>query len=258
MLVIVIGPWFVPYTPQQQHTESLLIPPAWVSNGGIDFILGTDALGRDVLTRVIYGSRVTFGASLCLVLVSMAIGVIIGAIASMTRGMQSDLLNHILDSIVAIPSLLIAIIIVAILGAGLINSMWAIMFALIPQFIHHTRDAVRAELEKPYVIAARLDGASKLHIFRHSVLPNISEMLVVQGTFALSTAVLDISALGYLNLGVQAPEAELGAMLSEGLNIAYIAPWSIAAPGTIIFLMIVSINLVGDGLRSALHKRLIH
>lgn len=258
ILLIIIGPLFVPYTPQQQHPESLLIPPAWAPNGGIDFILGTDALGRDMLTRVIYGSRVTFGVSLFLVLISMIIGVIIGAFAGMSRGMQSSMLNHVLDSIMAIPTLLIAIIIVAILGAGLVNSMWAIIFALIPQFIHYTRDAVRAELDKPYVIAARLDGASKLHIFRHSVLPNISEMLVVQGTFALSTAILDISALGYLNLGAQAPEAELGAMLSEGLNIAYIAPWSIAAPGAVIFLMIVSINLVGDGLRSALHKRLLH
>lgn len=258
LALILIGPIIVPYSALEQHTEALLIPPAWAPNGGIDFVLGTDALGRDVLTRVIYGSRVTFGISIFLVIVAMIIGVIIGAFAGMSRGMQSSVLNHLLDSIMAIPTLLIAIIIVAILGPGLVNSMWAITLALIPQFIHYTRDFVRAESTKEYVTAAHLDGANKVHIFIHSILPNMVEMLVVQGTFALSIAILDISALGFLNLGVQAPNAELGAMLSEGLDIAYIAPWSIAAPGAAIFIMIISINLVGDGLRSALRKRLMH
>ncbi|UAA37792.1 ABC transporter permease subunit [Paraneptunicella aestuarii] len=258
VFLMLIGPYIVPYTPQTQHTEALLIPPAWAPNGGIDFMLGTDALGRDILTRVIYGSRVTFGISLFLVMISLIVGVVIGALAGMNRGMQSSMLNHLLDSIMAIPTLLIAIIIVAILGPGLVNSMWAITLALIPQFIHYTRDAVKKELDKPYVTASRLDGASRMHIFIHSVFPNIIQMLVVQGTHALSTAILDISALGFLSLGVQAPKAELGAMLSEGLDIAYIAPWSIAAPGAAIFLMIVSINLVGDGLRTALHNRLLH
>lgn len=258
VFLIIVGPFIVPYSPLQQNTDALLIPPAWAPNGGIDYMLGTDALGRDVLTRVIYGSRVTFGISLLLVIMSMLIGVLIGAFAGMSRGVQSSVLNHLLDSIMAIPTLLIAIIIVAILGPGLVNSMWAITLALVPQFIHYTRDAVRTELAEPYVTATRLDGATKPHVFIYTILPNIIEMLVVQGTQALSIAILDISALGFLNLGVQAPDAELGAMLSEGLDIAYIAPWSIAAPGAAIFMMILSINLVGDGLRSALHNRLIH
>jgi cationic peptide transport system permease protein len=158
----------------------------------------------------------------------------------------------------AIPTLLIAIIIIAILGTGLVNSMWAITLALIPKFIHQTRDFVRNEVRKEYVMAAKLDGASKKQMFFNSILPNMGEMLVVQGTFALSIAILDISALGFLNLGAQAPTPELGAMLSEGLEVAYIAPWNTALPGAAIFLMIVSINLVGDGLRSALRNRLLH
>jgi cationic peptide transport system permease protein len=257
-LLILFGPLLSPYSPLQQNTDALLIPPAWAANGGIDHVLGTDALGRDILARVIHGSRVTFGISLFLVMISMLIGIAIGAFAGMSRGVRSSILNHLLDSMMAIPTLLIAIIIVAILGPGLVNSMWAITLALIPQFIHFTRDAVRAEASKEYVIAARLDGASTVHIFIHSILPNLVEMLVVQGTLALSIAILDISALGFLNLGVQAPHAELGAMLSEGLDIAYIAPWSIAAPGAAIFLVIMSVNVVGDGLRSALRKRMMY
>lgn len=258
IVVILVGPFVTPYSPVEQNTDALLIPPAWAPNGGISYMLGTDALGRDVLTRVIYGSRVTFGISIFLVLMAMLVGVFIGAFAGMNRGVRSSFLNHLLDSTMAIPTLLIAIIIVAILGPGLVNSMWAITLALIPQFIHYTRDFVRAEMEKEYVIAARLDGASSMHIFIHSILPNMIEMLVVQGTLALSIAILDISALGFLSLGVQAPAAELGAMLSEGLDIAYIAPWSIAAPGAAIFLVIVSVNIVGDGLRSALRNRMRH
>lgn len=258
IFLITIGPWFTPYSPLDQNTDALLVPPAWTASGGIDYMLGTDALGRDVLSRVIYGTRVTLGVSLFLVFVSMIVGVVIGAFAGMSRGVQSSILNHLLDSIMAIPTLLIAIIIVAILGPGLVNSMWAITLALIPQFIHYTRDAVRSELRKPYAVAAKLDGASKSHMFVSTIFPNIVEMLVVRGTQALSTAILDISALGFLSLGVQAPNTELGAMLSEGLDIAYIAPWSIAAPGGAIFLMILSINLMGDGLRTALHNRFLH
>lgn len=258
IFLIMVGPFIVPYSPLQQNIDAILIPPAWSPSGGINYMLGTDSLGRDILTRIIYGSRVTFGISLLLVIVSMFIGVLIGAVAGMTYGLQSSVLNHFLDSIMAIPTLLIAIIIVAILGPGLMNSMWAITLALIPQFIHYTRDAVRKELSKSYVIATRLDGASKIHVFTHTILPNIIETLVVQGTQALSIAILDISALGFLGLGVQAPAPELGNMLAEGLDIAYIAPWSIAVPGSAIFIMILSINLVGDGLRSALHNRLLH
>ncbi|BDX05720.1 ABC transporter permease subunit [Planctobacterium marinum] len=257
-LFILFGPLITPYTPLEQNTDALLVPPAWDGNGGITHVLGTDGLGRDVLTRVIYGSRVTFGISVFLVLIAMIIGVAIGAFAGMNSGMRSSILNHLLDSMMAIPTLLIAIIIVAILGPGLVNSMWAITLALIPQFIHYTRDFVRVEINKEYVIAARLDGASPFRIFLFSLLPNMVEMLVVQGTLALSIAILDISALGFLNLGVQAPDAELGAMLSEGLDIAYIAPWCIAAPGAAIFIAIISINVVGDGLRSALRNRLKH
>ncbi|MDP5030180.1 MAG: ABC transporter permease subunit [Paraglaciecola sp.] len=247
-----------PFDPLLQKTDAILIPPAWEPNGSIVNVFGTDALGRDLLSRVMYGCQMTFGISIILVLVAMLVGVSVGAVAGMSRGVRSSVVNHTLDSMMAIPTLLIAIIIIAILGTGLVNSMWAITLALTPQFIHQTRDFVRQERKKEYVRAAKLDGAPPTQIFIRSILPNMGEVLVVQGTLALSIAILDISALGFLNLGAQAPTAELGAMLSEGIEVAYMAPWSIALPGAAIFLMMLSINLVGDGLRSALRNRLLH
>jgi cationic peptide transport system permease protein len=258
LTITIFCPLLAPFDPNVQQIGDLLIPPAWDPNGGISHLFGTDALGRDLLSRIIYGCRMTFGISLLLVLVAMLLGVGLGGVAGMSRGFRSSFLNHTLDSIQAIPTLLIAIIIIAILGPGLVNSMWAIALALIPQFVHQTRDFVRHELSKEYIMAAKLDGASNTHIFFHSILPNMGEMLVVQATLALSVSILDISALGFLKLGAQAPSSELGAMLLEGIEVAYIAPWIIALPGGALFLMMISINLVGDGLRSALRNRLLH
>lgn len=258
LLLAILGPLLTPYSPIAQDTEALLIPPAWHPSGNINHLFGTDSLGRDIFTRMIYGLRMTLGISILMVLIAMLIGIGMGALAGLTRGMRSSAINHILDAIMAIPTLLLAIIIIAILGTGLINSMWAITLALIPQFTHYTRDFVRRESRKDYVLAARLDGAGHTHIFFYSILPNMVEMLVVQGTLALSAAILNISALGFLNLGAQAPSSELGVMLSEGLNVAYIAPWSVFLPGSAIFLVMLSVNLVGDGLRSALRNRLRH
>lgn len=256
LLLLVIGPLIAPYDPLLQNTNALLLPPSWEANGTVQYILGTDSLGRDVLSRIIYACRLTFGVSIGLVIISMLIGVFIGALAGISKGVKSSFINHILDAFMAIPTLLIAIILVAILGIGLSNIMLAILLALTPRFIHSTRDMVRKEFQKDYVTAARLDGASKLRILINSILPNMIGMLVVEFTMALSTVILDISALGFLSLGVQAPTPELGAMLSEGLKLAYIAPWNIALPGAVILLVIVSVNLVGDGLRSALDHRL--
>ena len=255
LLFALFAPIIAPYDPIKQNIDALLIPPSWELSGTIAHVFGTDALGRDVFSRIIYGCRVTLGSSILLVLLAMMVGVSIGTFAGMMQGVRSSVVNHLLDALMAIPTLLIAIIIVAILGTGLINSMWAITLALVPQFIHHTRSFVRAEMKKEYILASKLDGASNYRVFSYSILPNMIEMLVVQGTLALSIAVIDISALGFLNLGAQPPLPELGAILADGLDVAYLAPWNVALPGLTIFLMVLAINIVGDGLRSALRKR---
>lgn len=256
--IAVVGPIFAPYDPSLQNTNALLLPPSWASNGSIAHLLGTDSLGRDVFARVLYGSQTTFVSSLVLVLVALIIGVSLGTLAGMSSGVRSSVLNHFLDALLAIPTLLIAIIIVAILGTGLINSMLAIILALIPQFVHQTRTFVRNEMEKDYILLDKLDGASKFRIFWYSILPAMFELLAVQSTIALSIAIIDISALGFLNLGAQGDVVELGALLSQSLESAYVAPWLVIVPGLCVFMLVLSVNIVGEGLRSALRNRLIH
>lgn len=258
ILLGILGPLMTPYEPYAQNFQSILLPPSWESNGTITHVLGTDAVGRDMLSRILYGIQVTFGASVLLVLGAMVIGVTLGTLAGMNKGVRSSVLNHILDVLMAIPTLLIAIIIVAILGVGLSNAMLAIGLALIPRFVHATRDVVRTEMNKNYIATARLDGANHWHIFYFNILPNLIEHIIVQATLALSIAILDISALGFLNLGAQTLLPELGVMVREGLSTAYIAPWNVLFPGMCIFLLVLSVNIVGDSLRSAIRNRLTH
>lgn len=253
--ICIFVPLITALSPTTQNTDALILPPSWDSRGSISFLLGTDALGRDVFSRLIYASRVTIGSACIVVIVALFVGLTIGSIAGMMRGIRSSVLNHLLDSLMAIPTLLIAIIIVGIFGVGLINSMWAITLALIPQFIHVTRNHVSEQMNTDYIRASKLDGANYFQIFYYSLLPNLSEMLVVQASLAMSIAIIDISALGFLNLGSQDPNLELGAMLADGLEIAYIAPWNVILPGLVIFLFVLAINVAGDGLRAALRAR---
>lgn len=258
LLIAVFAPLLAPYSPHLQNTNAILLPPAWQPNGTVAHLLGTDGLGRDVFSRLLYACRTTFGSSLVIVAISVFIGVSLGALAGVLSGVRSSIANHLLDSIMSIPTLLIAIVIVAILGTGLFNSLMAITLALIPQFVHQTRTYVRHELQKDYVLLDKLDGASSSRIFIHSILPGMFELIVVQSTIALSIAIIDISALGFLSLGAQDPTIELGATLSMALDVAYVAPWLIVLPGLCLFLMILSINVVGEGMRSALRNRLHH
>jgi cationic peptide transport system permease protein len=258
IIVAIAGPVLSPYAPTTQYTNTLLIPPAWDDNGSILHVLGTDALGRDMLTRLFYGTQVTLFSSIVTVFIALGLGVAMGVVAGMSKGLRSSFINHVLDILMLTPTLLIAIIIVAILGTGLTNAMLAIGLALVPRFVHLTRDFVREEMNKDYIKTARLDGANLTQVFLYNILPNMVELLIVQGTFAISVAILDISALGFLNLGAQTLMPELGVMIAEGLSTVYIAPWNILLPGLTIFLMVLSINIVGDGLRSALRNRLTH
>lgn len=258
LVITVLAPLIAPFDPYLQNTNTILLPPAWEPNGSVAHLLGTDSLGRDVFSRLLYACRTTFGSSLLIVAIAVSIGVGLGALAGLLGGVRSSVVNHLLDSIMSIPTLLIAIIIVAILGTGLGNAMMAITLALIPQFVHQTRTFVRNELQKDYVLLDRLDGASSMRIFVYAILPGMIELIVVQATIALSIAIIDVSALGFLNLAAQDPLIELGLGLSQGLEVAYVAPWLIILPGLCIFLMVLSVNVVGEGLRSALRNRLHH
>lgn len=251
----VFAPIIAPYSPIVQNTDALILPPSWEPSGSINYIFGTDALGRDVFSRLVHGCKLTFGSALIVVCVALFFGVTIGSIAGMLKGVSSSVLNHLLDSLMAIPTLLIGILIVGVFGVGLVNTMWAITIALTPQFIHVTRNYVSEQMDTDYIRASKLDGSNRFQLFFYSILPNLAEMLVVQATLAMSIAVIDISALGFLNLGAQAPSPELGAMLAAGVDVAYLTPWNVVLPGLFIFLFVLSVNVVGDGLRAALRSR---
>lgn len=253
LLVLAIFAHFItPYSSIESHLDQLLLPPAWDNAGDISYFLGTDHLGRDMLSRLIDGASLTFGLSFIVVLIALFIGVFIGAISALTRGVKSSILNHALDVVLSIPSLLLAIIIVAILGPGLVNTLFAIVIVLIPQFIHVTKNAIKEEFTKEYVLASRLDGANPIRLLTYSVFPNIIDKLVIQATLGQSAAILDIAALGFLGLGAKAPLPEWGTMLSNGLDLFYIAPWTVYLPGLAILFSVIAINLVGEGIRHAI------
>ncbi|MGI5308804.1 ABC transporter permease subunit [Rheinheimera sp. WS51] len=254
-LISIVAPLLLLNDPNQQMDTLLLVPPSWSDQGLIQYPFGTDDLGRDLFSRMLIGTRYTFGIAMLTVLGSLFMGIVLGALAGMSKGFKSSVFNHILDLALTIPSLLLAIIIVAILGPGLINTTWAIMLALLPQFVHGIRNAISSQLNEDYVIAYRLDGANNWQVFIRIILPNTWEQLTLMASMALSTAILDIAALGFLGLGAQAPTAEWGTMIADSLDLIYLAPTSIAIPGLLIFLAVLSVNLVGDGLRTAIKKR---
>ena len=252
IVLALFSPILLPYPSNEHHLQALLMPPSWSNQGNISFLLGTDNLGRDMLSRLMHGTSLTFGFSFLVVMISLVIGVIIGSLAALTKGVKSSFLNHFLDVILSMPSLLLAIVIVAILGPGFNNTLLAITLVLIPQFIHVTRNAVKEEFSKDYVLASRLDGASSVRILRYSIFPNIIEKIVGQATFAQSVAILDIAALGFLGLGAPSMLPEWGTMLSHGIDLFYIAPWAVYLPGLAILFSVIATNLVGEGMRHAL------
>ncbi|EGU37822.1 peptide ABC transporter, permease protein [Vibrio ichthyoenteri ATCC 700023] len=252
ILITLVSPWLPPHDPQAQTSE-LLLPPSWSPAGTVEYFLGTDDLGRDILSRLIAGTQLTFGAAVLITAIAAALGCSIGILAGMTKGLLSSTLNHLLDTVMSIPSLLLAIIFVAFLGFGEFNILLAICLALIPRFIRSVYIAVHNEVEKDYVMAARLDGANDFYLLWNSILPNVLVVIASEATLALSIAILDITALGFLGLGAQAPSVEWGAMLGDSVELIYLAPWTVTLPGLAIMFTVVMVNLVGEGVRQALN-----
>ena len=252
VLISILAPVIAPYEPDYQNLDALLDPPSWHADGYVNHFLGTDDLGRDILSRLFYGTRATFGNSLIVVTCALLIGGLIGVLSGMSHGLKSSFLNHLLDATLAIPSLLLAIVFVAISGPGINNVMLAVGIALIPQFVRAIHNGVHQELNKEYVVAAKLDGANSLQVFTHTIFPNLLDTIILQTTLALSAAILEIATLGFLNLGAQAPSPEWGTMLSQGLDLLFVAPWAVTLPGLAILVSVLATNLVGDGLQRAL------
>lgn len=256
VLLAIIGPWIAPFDPAQQFSDRSFHPPLWNQGGNFSHFLGTDDLGRDLFSRLLHGARLSLILSAFIVLVAAAIGVLIGAIAAFLPPIVRSSLMRIMDLLLSLPSLLLAIVVVAIIGPGLSNAVYAVILVLIPQFVKLTQSSISQELSKEYSMAAKLDGANPIRLLFKHIGPNIVPVIIVQLTFSFSTALLDIAALGFLGLGAQPPIAEWGTMLAESRSYIQYAPWTMALPGLAIFLTILSVNLVGDGLRDALDPQL--
>ncbi|SLN23734.1 Dipeptide transport system permease protein DppC [Roseivivax jejudonensis] len=256
LLIAIFAPIISPYPPDAQFRNSLLVPPVWAEGGEWQFPLGTDPLGRDMLSRLIHGARFSFFIGLVVVTVATFFGVVIGVIAGFSPRWLDTIIMRIMDIVLSFPSLLMALVLVAILGPSLLNAMVAIAIVLQPHFVRLTRAAVISERTRDYVTAARVAGAGKLRIMFRTVLPNCLAPIIVQAALSFSTAILDAAALGFLGMGAQPPTPEWGTMLAEAREFILRAWWVVTFPGLCILVTVLAINLMGDGLRDALDPKL--
>ena len=250
VVLAIFAPLIAPYDPAEQHIEDRLQGPSW------DYLLGTDQLGRDILSRIIHGARLSLLIGAIVVTLSLAVGVILGLIAGFARGVTDVLIIRLCDIMLALPSLLLAIVIVAVLGPSLTNAMIAISLVVLPHYTRLTRAAVITELSKDYVVASKVSGAGVLRLMFITVLPNCTAPLIVQATLGFSTAILDAAALGFLGLGAQPPTPEWGTMLASAREFVSRAWWVVTFPGLAILITVLAFNLLGDGLRDALDPKL--
>jgi dipeptide transport system permease protein len=253
----ILAPLIAPNDPSAQDPmNSSLLPPVWNDGGFWKYPLGTDSLGRCMLSRIIYGSQYSLLIGCIVVTLSLSIGLILGLISGFYRGTVDSLIMRAMDIVLALPSLLLAIVIVVLLGAGLRNALIAVAITNIPHYARLTRAAVMHELTKDYVVASRVSGAGTFRLMFKTVLPNCLAPLIVQSTLGISSAVLDAAALGFLGLGAQPPTPEWGTMLADSRQYIESAYWAVTFPGVAILVTVLAFNLLGDGLRDALDPKL--
>jgi dipeptide transport system permease protein len=256
LLLAAFAPWLAPYPPDLTNNTVFLKPPAWQAGGSWAYPLGTDAIGRDLLSRLIHGARLSLLIGLAVMALSIAAGIVLGLVAGFTRGVVEIAIMRLMDIILTLPSLLLAIVIVAILGPGVMNAMLAVSVVVLPHYVRITRAAVISETAKDYVTAARVAGAGRLRLMFSEVLPNCAAPLIVQASLGVSTAIIDAAALGFLGLGAQPPAAEWGTMLADAREFVLRAWWVVTFPGLMILITVLAFNLLGDGLRDALDPKL--
>lgn len=256
VFVAVFAQFIAPHDPTQQYRDALLVPPFWQEGGQSRFLLGTDAVGRDMLSRLIYGAQYSLFIGVVVVAIALVGGIFVGLLAGFFAGWVDTVIMRVMDVILAFPSLLLALVLVAVLGPGLTNAMIAIAIVYQPHFARLTRAAVMGEKEREYVTAARVAGAGTMRLMFKTILPNCLAPLIVQATLSFSSAVLDSAALGFLGMGAQPPASEWGTMLAEAREFILRAWWVVTLPGLAILISVLAINLMGDGLRDALDPKL--
>ena len=256
LLAALFANQLTPHSPFEQYRDAILTPPAWQEGGLWRFPLGTDEVGRDILTRLLHGGRLSLFIGMLVVTSSLLLGTLIGLVAGYAKGLTDTLIMRAMDIIMALPSLLLALAIVTILGPGLINAAIAIAITYLPHYVRITRASVIAESSKDYVTASRVSGAGVWRLMFITILPNCMAPLIVQGSLGFSNAILDAAALGFIGLGAQPPSPEWGSMLSGALEFIQRAWWVVTFPGLMILLTVLAFNLMGDGLRDALDPKM--
>jgi dipeptide transport system permease protein len=256
ILVALLAPFLAPYDPLEQIKGATRLPPFWSDGADPRFILGTDAVGRDMLSRLMYGARISLFIGLSVMLVSMVIGIALGLASAWFGGLIDVMIIRVMDLIMAIPSLVLAILIIAIIGPSLTNTIIAVTIVYLPRYVRLVRASALAELSKDYVTAAKVSGVRPFRLMTVTVLPNCLAPLIVQAALGVSDAILEAAGLGFLGLGAQPPTPEWGAMLADTRDLMLSHPWVMALPGLCILITVMAINLMGDGLRDALDPRL--
>jgi peptide/nickel transport system permease protein len=251
-LVALFAPWLAPYDPLEQHLLERRQPPS------MQHPLGLDELGRDNLSRIIYGARLSLQVGSATVLLAVAVGGVLGIVAGYWGGWPGSLIMSLMDVMLAFPTLLLAIAVVVVLGRGLTSVIYAIAFTAIPTYARLMRVGIVSTKERDYVLAARSIGASPMRLLWRHILPACLVPLLAQATLGVGTAILEAAGLSFLGLGAQPPTPEWGAMLGQGRGAIFAAPHIVLFPGLAIMLTVLGFNLLGDGAQSVLDPWLDH
>ncbi|KPC69414.1 peptide ABC transporter permease [Thermoactinomyces vulgaris] len=249
IILAILAPIITPYDYTEPSPDALAAPSA-------EHWFGTDDLGRDIFTRIVYGSRISLWVGFISIAGSIVVGSLLGLLAGYYGKWQDTLISRLFDIMLAFPSILLAIAIVAMLGPGLNNALIAIAIINIPTFGRLMRSRVLSVKAEDFVLAARAIGMKNSRILWHHILPNCWTPIMVQGTLSFATAVIEVAALGFLGLGAQPPDPEWGTMLSDARDYLQLAPWTMVFPGVAIMITVLGFNLLGDGLRDIFDPRM--
>ncbi|MBV9581536.1 MAG: ABC transporter permease [Chloroflexi bacterium] len=250
LLLALTADFLTPYDPDEQHYSDVLKPPS------AEYPLGTDDLGRDVYSRIAYGSRISLEVGVIAVSIGVVLGTLVGLCGGYYGGLIEDVLMRTMDAVRAFPALVLALSINAVLGPGIVNVMVAVGVVSVPSFARLAHGQVLSVREREYVTAARVSGVGPWRIMLVHILPNIASPIIVQASLGAAFAILAEAALSFLGLGVRPPTPSWGSLLRAGYQYLNVAPWLALVPGAAIFLAVLAFNLIGDGLRQALDPRL--
>jgi ABC-type dipeptide/oligopeptide/nickel transport system permease subunit len=256
VLAAVFAPYITTHNPELGSLRQRLVPPAWIEGGQSDFPLGTDMQGRDLLTRIIYGARISLLVGFLTVAISVVVGAVLGALAGYYRGALDTILSRFADLLMAFPFLIFAIAMMAFIGPGFGNLILALTFKGWVEFFRLSRGEIMSEKTREYVEAARALGRSDYAIIAAEILPNVVQSVFVLATLRLGFFIVTEASLSFLGLGIQPPMPAWGSMVSEGRDVMLSAWWVSTLPGVAIVLLVLSLNLFGEGLRDILDPRL--